>query len=49
LCEAYFQQGYMTQHQYLQLLEMYNLYHELGGNGKIQELFERTVGSLEIK
>lgn len=49
LCETYFQQGYMTQHQYLQLLEMYNLYHELGGNGKIQELFERTVGSLEIK
>lgn len=49
LCEAYFEQGYMTQHQYVQLLEMYNLYRELGGNGKIQELFEMTTKSLEVR
>ena len=49
LCEMYFEQGYMTQHQYVQLLEMYNLYRELGGNGKIQELFEMTTKSLEVR
>lgn len=49
LCELYLQQGYMTQPQYIQLVEMFNLYHELGGNGKIQEIFEKTTKTLEIK
>lgn len=49
LCEIYLEQGYMTQPQYIQLVEMFNLYHELGGNGKIQEIFEKTTKSLEVK
>ena len=43
------EQGYMTQPQYIQLVEMFNLYHELGGNGKIQEIFEKTTKSLEVR
>lgn len=49
LCNVYLQQGHMTQPQYIQLVEMFNLYHELGGNGKIQEIFEKTTKTLEIK
>ena len=39
----------MTQPQYIQLVEMYNLYRELGGNGKIKEIFEKTTQSLEVR
>ena len=49
LCEIYLEQGYMTQAQYIQLVEMYNLYHELGGNGKIKDIFEKTTSSLNVR
>jgi hypothetical protein len=49
LCEIYLEQGYMTQPQYIQLNEMYSLYHELGGNGKIKGMFEKTIQSLDVK
>lgn len=49
LCEIYFDQGYMTQNQYIQILEMYSLYSQLGGNGKVKELFERATRELKIK
>ena len=49
LCEIYFEQGYMTHPQYIQLVEMFNLYSQLGGNGKIKEMFLKTTEDLEIR
>ena len=43
LCEAYLDQGYLTKAQYIQLSEMYNLYHNLGGNGQVTEYYEKTT------
>lgn len=48
LCEIYLQQGYITKSQYIQLSEMYNLYHELGGNGKVTDYYNHTI-NLEIR
>ena len=33
LCSLYLEQGYMTKGQYIQLVEMYNMYSQIGGNG----------------
>lgn len=49
LCEIYLDQGFMTKPQYIQLVEMYNLYSQLGGNGKIKEIFDKTTGDLKIR
>lgn len=49
LCEIYFNQGFMTHSQYIQLVEMYNLYSELGGNGKIKDIFTTTTQNLDIR
>lgn len=49
LCEIYLEQGYMTRSQYIQLVEMYNLYSQLGGNGKVKEFFLKTTEDLEVK
>lgn len=49
LCEIYLDQGYMTKPQYIQLVEMYNLYSQLGGNGKIKEIFDKTTGDLKVR
>lgn len=49
LCELYMEKGFMTYPEYLQLVEMYNLYSSLGGNGKVKEIFEKTTQSLEIR
>lgn len=49
LCELYLEQGYMLQSQYIQLVEMFSLYQELGGNGKIKELFDKTTTTVPIK
>lgn len=48
LCELYLEQGYFTHSQYIQLVEMYNLYSALGGNGKVKEYFEKTA-QLQMK
>ena len=47
LCELYLEQGYLTKSQYVQLSEMYNLYHNLGGNGQVTEYYKKTA-ALEI-
>ena len=39
----------MTRGQYIQLVEMYNMYSQIGGNGKIKEIFIKTTESLEVK
>ena len=49
LCSLYLEQGYMTKGQYIQLVEMYNMYSQIGGNGKIKEIFIKTTESLEVK
>ena len=47
LCELYLEQGYLTKSQYVQLSEMYNLYHNLGGNGQVTEYYKKTT-ALEV-
>lgn len=47
LCELYLEQGYLTKCQYVQLSEMYNLYHNLGGNGQVTEYYKKTT-ALEV-
>lgn len=47
LCELYLEQGYLTKGQYVQLSEMYNLYHNLGGNGQVTEYYKKTT-ALEV-
>ena len=49
LCSLYLEQGYMTKGQYIQLVEMYNMYSQIGGNGKIKDIFIKTTESLEVK
>ena len=49
LCSLYLEQGYMTKGQYIQLVEMYNMYSQIGGNGKVKEIFIKTTESLEVK
>ena len=49
LCSLYLEQGYLTKGQYIQLVEMYNMYSQIGGNGKIKEIFLKTTESLEVK
>lgn len=49
LCTLYLEQGYMTQSQYIQLVEMYNMYSQIGGNGKVKEIFLKTTDSLEVR
>lgn len=39
----------MTKGQYIQLVEMYNMYSQIGGNGKVKEIFIKTTESLEVK
>ena len=43
LCKIYLRQGYITEEQYEQLSELYNLYSSLGGNGQAKEYYERTI------
>ena len=49
LCELFLKQKYMTQDQYAQLREMYDIYVHLGGNGKIKALYLKTTETLEVK
>ena len=49
LCELYLERGYMTHSEYIQLVEMFNVYSELGGNGKVKEIFNKATSSLEIR
>lgn len=49
LCSSYLEKGYMTQSDYLQLVELYNAYSQNGGNGKTKEIFLKTTETLEVK
>lgn len=48
LCKTHLRDGYITEHDFEQITEMYKLYHGLGGNGQAQEYYEKVV-SLEMK
>lgn len=48
LCKIYIKQGFMTQDQYDQLMELYKVYTGFGGNGQAKEYFDRAI-SLEIR
>ena len=48
LCKSHLKDGFITQDDYDQVSEMYNLYKNLGGNGQAEEYFER-VKKLEDK
>ena len=48
LCKLYIKQGFITQDQYDQLMELYKVYTGFGGNGQAKEYFDRAI-SLPIK
>lgn len=47
ICKNYIKQGYMTPEQYEQLTEFFKVYHDLGGNGQAQDIYEKAM-KLEI-
>lgn len=46
LCKTHLRDGYITEHDFEQVSEMYKLYHGLGGNGQAQEYYDKV---LELK
>lgn len=48
LCKTHLRDGYITEHDFEQITEMYKLYHGLGGNGQAQEYYDKVL-ELEIK
>lgn len=48
LCKTHIKDGYITEHDFEQITEMYKLYTGLGGNGQAQEYYEKVI-TLQIK
>ena len=48
LCKTHLRDGYITEHDFEQITEMYKLYHGLGGNGQAQEYYDKVL-ELEIR
>ena len=48
LCKTHLRDGYISEHDFEQITEMYKLYHGLGGNGQAQEYYEKVL-KLEIR
>lgn len=48
LCKTHIRDGYITEHDFEQITEMYKLYHGLGGNGQAQEYYEKVL-ELDIR
>ena len=38
--EKWMKRGYNTRHGYTNFVEMYEVYHELGGNGMVEQLYQ---------
>ncbi len=49
LCRGLEAQGFMYQYQYDHLREFYNLYRDLGGNGRAQDYYEKVCRELKTK
>ena len=48
LCKTHIKDGYISEHDFEQITEMYKLYTGLGGNGQAQEYYDKVI-ALEIK
>lgn len=48
LCKTHIRDGYISEHDFEQITEMYKLYTGLGGNGQAQEYYDKVI-TLEIK
>lgn len=48
LCKTHLRDGFITEHDFEQITEMYKLYHGLGGNGQAQEYYDKVL-ELEIR
>ena len=48
LCKTHIRDGYISEHDFEQITEMYKLYTGLGGNGQAQEYYDKVI-ALEIK
>lgn len=49
LCKQFQNQGYMTQSQYDQLNQFYNLYKDLGGNGQAKSYYDKVTAQLKVR
>lgn len=47
LCKTHIKDGYITEHDFDQITEMYKLYTGLGGNGQAQDYYDKVI-ALEI-
>lgn len=47
LCKTHLKDGYISEHDFEQISEMYKLYSGLGGNGQAQEYYDKVL-KLEI-
>lgn len=48
LCKTHIRDGYISEHDFEQITEMYKLYTGLGGNGQAQEYYDKVI-ALEIR
>lgn len=48
LCHVYLRQGWMSNDDYNQLQEMFNIYEAIGGNGQTKELYNKTLDTVQI-
>lgn len=48
LCKTHIKDGYISEHDFEQITEMYKLYTGLGGNGQAQEYYDKVI-ALQIK
>ena len=48
LCKSHLKDGYITEPDYEQISEMYNLYTALGGNGQAKEYYDKVL-KLEMR
>lgn len=48
LCKTHIRDGYISEHDFEQITEMYKLYTGLGGNGQAQEYYDKVI-ALEIQ
>ena len=43
MCKLYLEQGFLTQDQYDELSDFYNVYEQLGGNGQAKQYYDKTI------
>lgn len=48
LCKTHIRDGFISEHDFEQVTEMYRLYSGLGGNGQVKEYYDKVI-DLEIQ